>query len=66
MEIKFELDTEKALKALVAVAAAHGLRKVPKASDSPQLAATNALALIVIIAILYGPRPALKRSAASS
>ncbi len=66
MEIKFELDTEKASKALVAVAAAHGLCKVSEASDSPRLAAANALALIVIIAILYGPRPTLKRSAASS
>jgi hypothetical protein len=55
MEIKFELDTEKASKALVAVAAAHGLCKVSEASDSPRLTATNALALIVIIAILYGP-----------
>jgi hypothetical protein len=27
-------------------------------SDSPQLAAANTIALIVIIAILYGPRPA--------
>ncbi len=29
----------------------------------PQLAAANAIALIVIIVILYGPRPALKKSA---
>jgi hypothetical protein len=61
MEIKFELDTEKASKALVAVTAAHGLRKVCEASDSPQIAAANALALIVIITILSSPRPALKR-----
>jgi hypothetical protein len=31
---------------------------VSKHSDSPQLAAANAIALIVIIAILYGPCPA--------
>jgi hypothetical protein len=66
IEIKFKLDTEKASKALVAIAATHGLHKVSKASDCPQLAAANALSLIVIITILYGPRPALKCSTASS
>jgi hypothetical protein len=58
MEIKFKLDTVKATRAAVAIAAAYTLYRVSKHSDSPQLAAANAIALIVIIAILYGPRPA--------
>jgi hypothetical protein len=41
----------------VAIAAAYALC-VSKHSDSPQLAAANAIPLIVIIAILYGPCPA--------
>jgi hypothetical protein len=56
MEIKLELDTKKASKAIVAIAAAHGLCHVSKGTKSPQLAAANALALIVIVTILYGPR----------
>ena len=63
MEIKLELDTEKTAKAIVAIACAYGLARVSETSESPQLAAANALALIVIIAILYGPRPAPKKSA---
>jgi hypothetical protein len=63
MEIKLELDTEKNAKATVAIACAYRLAHVSEASESPQLAAANALALIVIIAILYGPRPAPKKSA---
>ena len=62
MEIKLELDTEKTAKAAVAIAAAFGLSRVSERSSNPQLAAANALALIVIVAILYGPRPAPKRS----
>ena len=58
MEIKFKLDTEKATRAAVAIAAAYTLCHVSKHSDSPQLAAANAIALIIIIAILYSPRPA--------
>jgi hypothetical protein len=57
MEIKLELDSEKALKAVVAIAAAYGLCHVSKGTKSPQLAAAQALALIAIVAILYGPRP---------
>ena len=57
MEIKLELDNEKASKAAVAIAAAYGLCHVSKGTKSPQLATTNALALIVIVTILYGPRP---------
>ena len=63
MEIKLELDTEKTAKAIVAIACAYGLAHVSETSESPQLAAANALALIVIITILYGPRPAPKKSA---
>ncbi len=62
MEIRLELDTEKTAKAAVAIAAAYGLSRVSERAANPQLAAANALALIVIVAILYGPRPAPKRS----
>jgi hypothetical protein len=58
MEIKFELDTKKATCAAVAIPAAYALCHVSKHNGSPQLIAANAIALIVIIAILYGPRPA--------
>ncbi len=58
MEIKFELDTEKATCTAVAIAAAYALCGVSEHSNSPQLAAADPIALIVIIAILYGPRPA--------
>jgi hypothetical protein len=57
MEIKFELDTKKATRATVAITAAYALCRVSKHSNSPQLAAANAINLIIIIAILYGPRP---------
>ena len=63
MEIKLELDTEKTAKAAVAIAAAYGLSRVSERAANPQLAAANALALIVIVAILYGPRLAPKKSA---
>jgi hypothetical protein len=62
MEIKFELDTKKATRAAVAIAAAYALCRVSKHSDSPQLAAANAIALIVIITILYGPHPSLTKT----
>ena len=54
MEIKLELDTDKTTCATVAIAAAHVLGRVSQHSNSPQLAAANALALIIIVAILYG------------
>jgi hypothetical protein len=63
MEIKLKLDTDKALKAAVAIAATYGLCRISKGTEYPQLAATNAIALIIIIAILYGSCPALKKSA---
>jgi hypothetical protein len=56
MEIKFELDTKKATRATAAIAAAYALCHVSEHNNSPQLAAANAIALIVIITILYGPR----------
>ncbi len=49
------LDTDKTARAAVAIAAAYALCHVSKHSEPPQLAAANAIALIVIIAILYGP-----------
>ncbi len=55
MEIKLELDTDKTAKAAVAIAAAYGLCRVTEGTKSNQLAAVNALALIVIVAIIYGP-----------
>jgi hypothetical protein len=62
MEIKFELDTKKSAKATVAIATVHALSCVSLAMDLPQLAAANALATIIVIAVLYGPCPALKHS----
>ncbi len=58
MEIKFKLDTEKASKAAVAIAAAYGLCHVSVDTGYPQLAAANAITITIIITILYGPRPA--------
>ncbi len=60
MEIKFKLDTEKAAKATVAIVASYGLGQVSKGTKYPQLAFANAIALIVIIAILSSPHPAPK------
>ena len=44
----------------MAIAATYGLCCVSKGTKFPQLAAANALALIVIITILYGPCPVSK------
>jgi hypothetical protein len=54
------LDSEKASKATATIAAAHGLCWVSMDTEYPQLTVANTIALIVIIAILYGPHPALK------
>jgi hypothetical protein len=62
MKIKFELDTDKAAKAAVATTTAHAFSRVSLAMDLPSLAAANALGTIIIIAILYGPRPAPKKT----
>jgi hypothetical protein len=53
------LNTEKASKAVVAIAAAYRLCHVSVDTGYPQLAVANTIAIIIIIAILYGPRPAL-------
>ncbi len=45
------------------IAAAYGLCHVSEGTKFSQLAAANALTLIVIIAILYGPCPVHKKSA---
>jgi hypothetical protein len=58
MEFKIELDTEKASKAAITIAAAYRLCRVSVDTGYPQLAAANAIAIIIIIAILYGPCPA--------
>jgi hypothetical protein len=60
MEIKLKLDSKKASKAAVAITAAYGLCRVSKGTKSPPLAAANALALIAIVVIFYGPRPVPK------
>jgi hypothetical protein len=60
MEIKFKLATEKAAKATVAIVASYGLGQVSEGIEHPQLAFANAIVLIVIVVILYGPRPAPK------
>jgi hypothetical protein len=57
MEIKFESDTEKAAKATIAITASYGLRRVLEGTNYPQIAFANVIALIAIVAILYGPRP---------
>ena len=58
MEIKLELDTEKLAKAVVTVRAIIGLCHVSERSANHSLASTNALAIIIIIAIIYYPRRA--------
>jgi hypothetical protein len=60
IEIKFEMDTKKAAKATVAIAASYGLGRVSEGTDYPQITFANAIALIAIIAILYGPHQAPK------
>ena len=58
MEIKFELDTDKATKASVAIAVSLGLCRVSKHTDSTPLAAANAI--IIVAAILYRPQASTK------
>jgi hypothetical protein len=59
MEIKFNLDTEKAAKARATPVVSYGPGQVSKGTKYPQLTFANAIALIAIIAILLGPHPAL-------
>jgi hypothetical protein len=54
------LTHKKNAKAAVAIASAYGLCRVLNSTEFPQLAAANAIALIIIIAILYGPCPVPK------
>ncbi len=56
MEIKFELDMKKVAKATIAIAASYELGRVSEGTEYPQIAFANVIALIAIIAILYGPR----------
>jgi len=60
MEIKFKLDTDKAARATVMIAASCGLCRVSEGTEYPQLAFANAIAVIIIIAILYHPPVAKK------
>jgi len=56
MEIKLEIDTEKSAKAAVTVAAILGLCRVSERSGNHSLATANAIAIIIVIAIIYSPR----------
>jgi hypothetical protein len=58
MKIKFDLDTDKAARATVAIAASYILGRVSEVTVYPQLAFANSIALIIIIAILFNNRPA--------
>jgi hypothetical protein len=49
---KFELDTDKAARATVAIAASYRLGRVSEGTKYPQLTFVIAIALIIIIAIL--------------
>jgi hypothetical protein len=65
IKIKFKLDTDKAARATVAIVASYGLGQVSEGTEYPQLAFANAIALIVIIAILYSTRPAVAKKTTS-
>jgi hypothetical protein len=54
------LDREKVTNATVAISASYVFGQVSKGTKLPQLAFANMIALIAIIAILYGPNPAPK------
>jgi hypothetical protein len=58
MEFKFELDTNKATRATVAIVASYALGRVSEGTKYPQLTFANSIALIIIIAILHSNRPA--------
>jgi hypothetical protein len=58
MEIKFELDTDKAARATVTIAASYALGRVSKGTKYPQLTFATSITLSVIIAILSSNRPA--------
>jgi hypothetical protein len=54
MEIMFQLDTDKAARATVAIATSYALGRVSEGTEYPQLTFANSITLIIIIAILYG------------
>jgi hypothetical protein len=58
MEIKLKLDTDKAARATVAIAASYTIGQVSEGTKYPQVAFANSIALIIIIAILYSNQPA--------
>jgi hypothetical protein len=60
MEIKLELDTEKAAKATIVIAATYGLKQVSEGINYLQITFASTIALIAIIAIIYGPHLAPK------
>ena len=62
MEIKFELDTEKAAKAVVTIAATLGLCQVSERAGNPLLATANEIVIVTIIVIIYGPRQTLNKA----
>jgi hypothetical protein len=63
MEIKSELDTNKAARAIVAIVASYALGRISEGTKYPQLTFANSVTLIIINAILYSnpPAPLAKR-----
>jgi hypothetical protein len=49
------------LRSTMAVRIPYGLGRVSEGTEYPQLAFANAIALIIIIAILYSTRPAVAK-----
>ncbi len=58
IEIKFKLDTDKAARATVMIAASYKLGCISEGTNYPQLAFANSVTLIIIIWILYSNRSA--------
>jgi hypothetical protein len=61
MELKFELDPALTMKCTSAVACGLDFMQVSIALKNAQLAIANALALLAIIFVLLGQRPAPKK-----
>jgi hypothetical protein len=57
---------KKASNTAVAIATSYGLCRISKRLEHSQLAAANGIAVIIVIAILYGPRPAPTRASPAS
>ena len=62
MEIKFKLDTEKAAKAAVTIAATLGLCRVSERAGNPLLATANAIVIFTLIAMIYGQQQTLNKA----